>query len=136
MSSAPFILFTGRILNTAHLVSLVPPRIENGKHVIEARMVGNVTFSEEYEDEEVAAGRYLDLASTLVGDLGISSGVRRPDPIADPGAGPAPAPAEATPTAHPTEPPPPAQPPPPTGDSELADLTAKLSELTHGIDIR
>lgn len=144
--SAPFILFQGRILNTAHLVSLVPPRIDNGKHVIEARMVGNVTFAEEYEDDEVAAGRYLDLASALLGNLGISEGVRRPDEIADPAAGEPPAPpaAPAATTSHepPTEPPPPApepepEPPRPSGDLELADLTAKLrDELTHGIDIR
>jgi hypothetical protein len=113
--AAPFILFQGRILNTAHLVSLVPPRIDNGKHVIEARMVGNVTFVEEYEDDEVAAGRYLDLAAALLADPGLSTEVRRPDTIA------APAP----------------EPVVELGDPGLAELTAQLQrDLASGIDVR
>jgi hypothetical protein len=79
---ATFILFQGRILNTTHLVSLVPPRPDGGKYVIEARMVGNVSFTEEYEGEGVAAGRYLDLAASLLGDPDIAAGVRREDAIA------------------------------------------------------
>jgi hypothetical protein len=76
-----FLLFQGRILNASHMVSLVPPRPDGGKYVIEARMVGNVSFFEEYESDEVAAGRYLDLAATLLGDAAISQGVRRDDTI-------------------------------------------------------
>lgn len=82
MGGAIFILFQGRILNTTHLVSLVPPRPDGGKYIIEARMVGNVSFTEEYESDGVAAGRYLDLAASLLGDPTISSGVRRDDAIA------------------------------------------------------
>jgi hypothetical protein len=81
MASALFMLFQGRILNAMHMVSLVPPRPDGGKHVIEARMVGNVSFFEEYEDEETAAGRYLDLAANLLGDASINGGVRRDDAI-------------------------------------------------------
>jgi hypothetical protein len=81
MSGASFILFQGRILNTFHLVSLIPPRPDGGKHIIEARVVGNVSFFEEYESDEVAAGRYLDLAASLLGDSSISRGVRRDDEI-------------------------------------------------------
>jgi hypothetical protein len=80
-AASPFILFQGRILNTAHLVSLVPPRPDGGKHMIEARMVGNVSFYEEYGEEETAAGRYLDIAAQLLGDHSISAGVRREDAI-------------------------------------------------------
>lgn len=76
-----FILFQGRILNTAHMVSLVPPRPDGGKQIIEARMVGNVSFFEEYGDDETAAGRYLDLAATLLGDHSIADGVHRDDAI-------------------------------------------------------
>lgn len=79
--SANFILFQGRILNTAHMVSLIPPRPDGGKYMIEARMVGNVAFLEEYEGEEEAAGRYLDLAAALLGDDTIRSGVRRSDAV-------------------------------------------------------
>jgi hypothetical protein len=78
-TASTFILFQGRILNTVHLVSLVPPRPDGGKHMIEARMVGNVSFYEEYADEETAAGRYLDIAAQLLGDHSISAGVRRDD---------------------------------------------------------
>ena len=81
MSGATFILFQGRILNTTHLVSLIPPRPDGGKYIIEARMVGAVAFTEEYESEGVAAGRYLDLAAALLGDPTIASGVLREDAI-------------------------------------------------------
>jgi hypothetical protein len=81
MPAAMFILFQGRILNTMHLVSLVPPRPDGGKYIIEARAVGNVSFYEEYESEETAAGRYLDLAASLLGDASINGGVRRDDAI-------------------------------------------------------
>jgi hypothetical protein len=81
MGSTSFILFQGRILNAMHMVSLIPPRPDGGKHVIEARMVGNVSFFEEYESEETAAGRYLDLAAVLLGDPSINGSVRRDDAI-------------------------------------------------------
>jgi hypothetical protein len=81
MASTPFILFQGRILNTMHMVSLIPPRPDAGKHMIEARMVGNVSFYEEYETEETAAGRYLDLAAVLLADPSINGSVRRDDAI-------------------------------------------------------
>ena len=110
---AQFILFQGRIVNTAHLMSLIPPRPDGGKHIIEARMEGNVSFLEEYEDDEVAAGRYLDLAAQLLGDLGMQAEVRRPDAIA------APEPVVAL------------------GDPGLAELTAQLQrDLAGGIDVR
>jgi hypothetical protein len=122
--SAQFILFQGRIVNTAHLASLIPPRPDGGKYVIEARMLGNVAFMEEYEDDEVAAGRYLDLASQLLGDLGVASGITRDDGINA---------AEATEVVD--------EPEPvvvlPAGDPDLAELTAKLRrELADGIDVR
>jgi hypothetical protein len=122
--SAQFILFQGRIVNTAHLASLIPPRPDGGKFVIEARMVGNVAFLEEYEDDEVAAGRYLDLASQLLGDLGVASGITRDDGI------------NAVEAAEVVD-----EPEPevvlPVGDADLAELTAKLRrELAEGIDVR
>lgn len=116
--SAQFILFQGRIVNTAHLQSLIPPRPDGGKHIIEARMVGNVSFTEEYEDDEAAAGRYLDLASALLGDLDLTSGVRRPDHIA------APEPAVVQ------------EPVVPVGDPGIAELTAQLQRDLSGIDVR
>jgi hypothetical protein len=76
MPAPAFILFQGRILNTAHLISLVPPRPEAGKHIIEARAVGGVSFYEEYESDEEAAGRYLDLAAKLLDDPRIKAGAR------------------------------------------------------------
>jgi hypothetical protein len=122
--SAQFILFQGRIVNTAHLASLIPPRPDGGKFVIEARMVGNVAFLEEYEDDEVAAGRYLDLASQLLGDLGVASGITRDDGINA---------AEATEVVDEPEP----EVVLPVGDADLAELTAKLRrELAEGIDVR
>ena len=125
--SAQFILFQGRIVNTAHLASLIPPRPDGGKFIIEARMVGNVAFLEEYEDDEVAAGRYLDLASQLLGDLGVASGVRRDDGINA---------AEGTEIADVVEVPEP-EVVLPAGDADLAELTAKLRrELEDGIDVR
>ena len=122
--SAQFILFQGRIVNTAHLASLIPPRPDGGKFVIEARMVGNVAFLEEYEDDEVAAGRYLDLASQLLGDLQVASGITRDDGINA---------AEATEVVDEPEP----EVVLPVGDADLAELTAKLRrELAEGIDVR
>lgn len=110
--TAQFILFQGRIVNTAHLQSLIPPRPDGGKHIIEARMVGGVSFLEEYEDDEAAAGRYLDLAAALLGDLGMQADVRRPDAIAAPE-------------------------PVVVGDPGLAELTAQLQrDLAGGIDVR
>jgi hypothetical protein len=122
--SAQFILFQGRIVNTAHLASLIPPRPDGGKFIIEARMVGNVAFLEEYEDDEVAAGRYLDLASQLLGDLGVATGITRDDGINA---------AEATEVVDVAEP----EVVVPAGDADLAELTAKLRrELADGIDVR
>ena len=122
--SAQFILFQGRIVNTAHLASLIPPRPDGGKYIIEARMLGNVAFMEEYEDDEVAAGRYLDLASQLLGDLGVASGVTRDDGINA---------AEATEVVDEPEP----EVVLPVGDPDLAALTAQLRrDLAEGIDVR
>jgi hypothetical protein len=78
MSAPAFVLFQGRLLGTAHLVTLAPPRVDGGKHVIEARIVGGLMYAEEYGDADEAAGRYLELASALVGDPGIAAGVRHP----------------------------------------------------------
>ena len=119
--TAQFILFQGRIVNTAHLQSLIPPRPDGGKYILEARMVGGVSFMEEYEDDEVAAGRYLDLAAQLLGDLGVASGVRRDDSLTA---------AEASEVTEPEV-------ILPAGDPDLAELTAKLRrELADGIDVR
>jgi len=124
--SAQFILFQGRIVNTAHLASLIPPRPDGGKYIIEARMLGNVAFMEEYEDDEVAAGRYLDLASQLLGDVSVASGITRDDGINA---------AEATEVIDVPEPEPEVV--LPAGDADLAELTAKLRrELADGIDVR
>jgi hypothetical protein len=112
MPPAQFILFQGRILNTAHMVSLVPPRPDGGKYVIEARMVGNVAFVEEYEDDEDAAGRYLDLASNLLGDARLSDGVRRDDTIAAP------------------------EPVVPAGDPGIDELLGKIRQDLSDIDVR
>ena len=76
MTAPGFILFQGRILNTARLVTLAPPRPDNGKHIIEARAEGGVCYIEEYEDREEAAGRYLQLAAILLGDAEIAAGVQ------------------------------------------------------------
>ena len=62
------LLVKGRILNTMHLVSLVPPRPDGGKYIIEARAVGNVSFYEEYRERRRPPVRYLDLAAPLLGD--------------------------------------------------------------------
>jgi hypothetical protein len=122
--SAQFILFQGRIVNTAHLSSLIPPRPDGGKYIIEARMVGNVAFLEEYEDDEVAAGRYLDLASQLLGDLGVNTGVRRDDGLNA---------SELAEVADVTEP----EVVLPVGDPDLVALTAQLRrDLAEGIDVR
>jgi len=76
MGAPDFILFQGRILNTARLITLAPPRPDNGKHMIEARAEGGVSYFEEFEGEEEAAGRYLQLAAMLLGDSQIAAGVR------------------------------------------------------------
>ena len=76
MTAPGFILFQGRVLNTARLITLAPPRPDNGKHVIEARAEGGVSYFEEFEDPEEAAGRYLQLAAALLGDAGIAAGVQ------------------------------------------------------------
>lgn len=73
-----FILFTGRLLGTAHVITLAPPRPDGGKHIIEARVVGGVTYTEEYGDADEAAGRYLALAAELLDDPGIAKGIRQP----------------------------------------------------------
>lgn len=78
MSAPSFILFQGRILNTARLVTLAPPRPDSGKHIIEARADGGVTYTEEFDDPEEAAGRYLHLAAVLLGDADIAAGVQTP----------------------------------------------------------
>jgi len=59
---------------------VAPPRPDGGKHVIEARVVGGVSYIEEYEDADDAAGRYLALASELLGDPTIAAGVTLPPP--------------------------------------------------------
>lgn len=81
MASA-FILFQGRLLGTAHLVTLAPPRPDGGKHIIEAKVVGGLTYTEEYEDPDEAAGRYLAIASELLDDPSIASGVKHPPRLA------------------------------------------------------
>lgn len=73
-----FILFTGRLLGTAHVITLAPPRPDGGKHIIEARVVGGATYTEEYGDADEAARRYLALATELLGDAAIAKGVRHP----------------------------------------------------------
>ncbi len=74
-----FILFQGRLLGTAHLMTLAPPRADSGKQIIEARCEGGLAYVEEYDDPDEAAGRYLELASLLLGDPGIAAGVRKVD---------------------------------------------------------
>lgn len=71
-----FILFAGRLVNTAHIVTVAPPRPDGGKHIIEARIVGGVSYTEEHDGDDEAAGRYLSLASTLLDDPGVAAGVR------------------------------------------------------------
>ena len=44
--------------------------------MIEARAEGGVSYFEEFEDGEEAAGRYLQLASILLGDAQIAAGVQ------------------------------------------------------------
>jgi len=73
-----FILFQERLLNAAHIITVAPPRPDGGKHIIEARVVGGVAYVEEYEDDDEAAGRYLSLASQLLGDPSIAAGVQAP----------------------------------------------------------
>ena len=76
MAAPDFLLFQGRILNTSKLITLAPPRPDNGKHVIEARAEGGVSYYEEFEDPEAAAGRYLQLAASLLDDHDIARGVQ------------------------------------------------------------
>jgi hypothetical protein len=76
--ASAFILFQDRLLGTAHLVTLAPPRPDGGKHIIEAKVVGGLTYTEEYEDPDEAAGRYLAIASDLLDDPTIATGVRQP----------------------------------------------------------
>lgn len=73
-----FILFTGRILGTAHVITLAAPRPDGGKHVIEARVVGGLTYTEEYGDADEANGRYRALAAELLDDPEIAEGVHQP----------------------------------------------------------
>ena len=73
-----FILFQGRLLGTAHIITLAPPRADGGKHIIEARVTGGVFYVEEFEDPDEAAGRYLSLCADLLDDPSIAGGVRRP----------------------------------------------------------
>lgn len=73
-----FVLFNGRLLGTAHVITLAPPRPDGGKHIIEARVIGGVTYTEEYPDADEAAGRYLALAAELLDDPAIAKGVRQP----------------------------------------------------------
>ena len=75
--AASFILFQGRLLGTAHLVTLAPPRPDAGKHIIEAKVVGGLTYTEEYEDPDEAAGRYLAIASDLLDDPTIANGIKK-----------------------------------------------------------
>ena len=79
MPAPSFIVFQGRILNTGRLVTLAPPRPDSGKHIIEARAEGGVTYTEEFEDPEEANARYLQLAAMLLEDDGVPSGVQRGD---------------------------------------------------------
>ncbi len=73
---AGFILFDNRLLNSAHIITITPPRPDGGKHIIEARVVGGSAYVEEHEGAEEAAGRYLSLASLLLQDPSIAEGVR------------------------------------------------------------
>ena len=73
---SPFLLFSGRLINTGQIVTIAPPRPEGGKHMIEARVVGGNAYLEEYEDADEAAGRYLAIASELLDDPTLVRGVR------------------------------------------------------------
>jgi hypothetical protein len=75
-----FVLFNSRLLGTAHIVTLAPPRPDGGLHIIEARVAGGSSYIEEYHDPDEAAGRYLALASELLGDPKIAAGVKRERP--------------------------------------------------------
>ena len=72
-------LFQGRMIGTAHVITVLPPRPEGGKQIIEARLVGGLSFVEEYEDSEEADGRYLALAAILIGDSAIGMGATTRD---------------------------------------------------------
>lgn len=84
---ANFILFQDRLLNTDHIVTLAPPRPDGGKHIIEARVVGGVSYVEHHDDADEAAGRYLAIAAELLGDPTVARGVRRPGTAAAGGGG-------------------------------------------------
>jgi hypothetical protein len=74
MPAPSFILFQGRMIGTAHIITVIPPRPEGGRQIIEARLVGGLSFVEEYEVSEEADGRYLALAALLIGDSAIANG--------------------------------------------------------------
>ena len=76
MAAPSFVLFQGRVLGTAHIVTLAPPRVDGGKYVIEARVVGGLFYSEQYEDRDEAGARYLELASILLADPSMAEGAR------------------------------------------------------------
>ena len=76
-----FILFQGRLLGTAHVITVAPPRADGGKHIIEARVTGGVSYIEEYEDPDEAAGRYLAIAANLLDDPSIGADVRPSTPV-------------------------------------------------------
>jgi hypothetical protein len=63
-----FIAFADRLLGTAHVITIAPPRADGGKHIIETRVTGGVAYIEEYEDPEEAARRYREIATSLLDD--------------------------------------------------------------------
>ena len=84
-SVAPgFIMFQGRLFGTTHLISIAPPKADGGKHIIEARVTGGVSYSEEYESPEEAAARYLAIAALLLDDPSITDLPEMPEPVEAP----------------------------------------------------
>jgi hypothetical protein len=77
VAAPTFFLFQDRLLGSAHVITLAPPRPDGGKHIIEARVTGGVSYVEHYEDADEAAGRYLSLAALLLDDPSITKGSRR-----------------------------------------------------------
>ena len=67
-------MFQGRMLGTAHIVTIAPPRADGGKHIIEARVTGSVTYTEEYEEIEQANARWVSLAHELLEDASLLAG--------------------------------------------------------------
>ena len=63
-----FIVFNDRLLGTAHVITVAPPRADGGKHMIEARVTGGVSYLEEYEDPDEATRRYHEIATSLLDD--------------------------------------------------------------------